>query len=418
MDWHAVRRRSNGSLASLREGNRQRVIDALRERGAASRAELARITGLARSTVSTIVADLLEGGLADEREGQPQEAHVGRPPLMVSLNSSAGLALGIDFGHRHLRVAVSDLSHRVLAEAWREMDVDHSADHGLDAAVEFVDQVLAEAGVDRGRVIGVGMGLPGPINRATGAVQAASILPGWVGVDAADEASRRLGLPVVVENDANLGALAEHVWGAGRGKSDVAYIKVSSGIGAGLISGGRLQHGIHGTAGEIGHTLVNGGGAVCRCGNRGCLETLASARAITELLSQSRGEEVTTRRLLELADAGDPAAQRLIGDAGGAIGVAVANLCNLINPECVIVGGDVSGAGDLLLEPLGQAVRRNAIPSAVEDLELVPGVLGERAELLGALALVMHDSDRFFDRSSDERSNVSTGAREEQEVRS
>jgi predicted NBD/HSP70 family sugar kinase len=414
-----VRRRSNGSLASLREGNRQRVIGALRERGAASRAELARITGLSRSTVSTIVADLLESGLADEREGQPQaEAPVGRPPQMVSLNSSAGLALGIDFGHSHLRVAVSDLSHTVLAETWSEMDVDHSAEHGLDAAVTFVDEVLAEAGADRARVIGVGMGLPGPINRATGAVQAASILPGWVGVDAEGEASRRLGLPVEVENDANLGALAELVWGAGRGKSDVAYIKVSSGIGAGLISGGRLQQGVHGTAGEIGHTLVNGGGTVCRCGNRGCLETLASAAAITALLSQSRGEEVTTRRLLELAGAGDPAAQRLIGDAGGAIGVAVANLCNLTNPECVIVGGDLAAAGDLLLEPLARTVRRNAIPSAVEELELVPGVLGERAELLGALALVMHDSDRFFDQTDDERRRVATSAREEQEVRS
>ena len=195
---------------------------------------------------------------------------------MVSLNSSAGLALGIDFGHRHLRVAVSDLSHTVLAETWRELDVDHSAEEGLDAAVEFVDEVLDEAGVDRGRVIGVGMGLPAPIDRTTGAVQAASILPGWVGVDAAAEASARLGMPVEVENDANLGALAELVWGAGRGKSEFAYIKASSGIGAGLISGGRIQHGVGGTAGEIGHTVIAEGGPVCRCGNRGCLETLAS----------------------------------------------------------------------------------------------------------------------------------------------
>ena len=148
-------------MASLREGNRKLVIDALRERGVASRAELARITDLSRSTVSTIVSDLLDTGLASERDGQPDgETHAGRPPVMVSLNGSAGLAVGIDFGHRHLRVAVSDLSHTVLAETWREIDVDHSADQGLDTAVEFVDEVLAEAGADRGRVIGVGMGLP------------------------------------------------------------------------------------------------------------------------------------------------------------------------------------------------------------------------------------------------------------------
>ena len=383
-------------MASLREGNRKRVIDALRERGVASRAELARITGLSRSTVSTIVADLLESGLANEREGGDDgEAHAGRPPVMVALNSKAGLALGIDFGHRHLRVAVSDLSHTVLAETWRELDVDHSADEGLDTAASFVDDVIAEAGVDRNRVIGVGMGLPAPIDRATGAVQASSILPGWVGVDAAAEASRRLGLPVEVENDANLGALAELVWGAGRGRSDLAYLKISSGIGAGLISAGRLQHGVGGTAGEIGHTVLADGGPVCRCGNRGCLETLASSRAIAELLSASRGEAISTRRLLELSAAGDAAAQRLIGDAGRAIGIAVANLCNLLNPECVIVGGDLSAAGEVLLDPLRETARRNAIPTAGEALEVTAGVLGERAELLGALALVMHESERF-----------------------
>jgi predicted NBD/HSP70 family sugar kinase len=391
----AVRRRS-GSLASLREGNRKRVIDALREQGVASRAELARITGLSRSTVSTIVADLLDSGLVGERDGEPSDGpQAGRPPVMVSLNPSAGLAVGVDFGHRHLRVAVSDLSHKVLAETWRELNVDHSAEHGLTAAAEFVDQVLAEASADRARVIGVGMGLPAPIDRATGAVQGASILPGWVGVDAAAEAAERFGLPVQVENDANLGALAELAWGAAKGRSEVAYIKVSTGIGAGLISGGRLQHGVGGTAGEIGHTVIADGGPVCRCGNRGCLETLASTRSIAELLSASRAEEVSSRRLLELCATGDAAAQRLVGDAGRAIGIAVANLCNLLNPQCVIVGGDLGAAGEILLDPLRDTVRRNAIPSAVEDLEIVAGVLGERAELLGALALVMHESDRF-----------------------
>ena len=224
--------RRSGSLASLREGNRRRVIDALRERGLASRAELARATDLSRSTISTIVGDLIESGLAVERDGQPAgETHAGRPGVMVALDSSAGLALAIDFGHRHLRVAVSDLSHTVLAEAWRELDVDHSSDEGLTAAAKFVDKVLKEAKVDRSRVIGAVMGLPAPINRATGTVWDSSILPGWVGIDAAAEASARLRLPVAVENDANLGALAELTWGAAKGRSDVAYIKVASGIG-------------------------------------------------------------------------------------------------------------------------------------------------------------------------------------------
>jgi predicted NBD/HSP70 family sugar kinase len=383
-------------LASLREGNRKRVIDALRANGVASRAELARLTDLSRSTISTIIGDLLESGLAVERDGQPEgETHAGRPPVMVALDSSAGLALAIDFGHRHLRVAVSDLSHEVLAETWRELDVDHSATDGLAAARDDVEKVLAEASADRSRIIGTVMGLPAPINRATGTAQDSSILPGWVGVDAVAEASARLGLPVAVENDANLGALAELVWGAAKGHAEVAYIKVASGIGGGLISEGRLTHGAGGTAGEIGHTVVGDGGPVCRCGNRGCLETHASARAVANQLSQSRHEEISPRRLLELSAAGDAAAQRLIGDAGRALGVALANLCNIVNPECVVIGGDLGQAGDVLLDPVREVVRRNAIPSAADDTQIVAGVLGERAEMLGALALVMHESERF-----------------------
>lgn len=388
--------RRAGSLASLREENRSHVIEALRERGVASRAELARMTGLSRSTMSTIVSGLLESGVVCERDGEYDlEGRAGRPPVMISLDRSAGLALAIDFGHRHLRVAVADLSHKVLAETWCELDVDHSAREGLDMAAAFVEQVLAESGASRSLVIGAAMGLPAPIDRSTGAVQAASILPGWVGVDAAAEASARLGMPVEVENDANLGALAELTGGAGKGKREVAYIKVATGIGGGLISAGRLQHGVGGTAGEIGHTVIVEDGPVCRCGSRGCLETLASAQAVAALLSVSRGEQTSSRGLLELCAAGDAAAERLIGDAGRAIGVAVANLCNLLNPECVIVGGELSAAGDALFEPLRQSVRRTAIPSALENLEIVPGVLGERAELLGALALVLTDSERF-----------------------
>ena len=386
----------SGSLRSLRELNRGRVIDALRDRGRASRAEIARATGLSRSTVSSIVSDLIDSGLLTEQRDALGVAHGeagGRPPVLLSLDPSAGLAVGIDFGHTHLRVAVSDLSHEVLAETRRELDVDHSADQGLDAAAELVDQVLEEGKVDRNGVLGVGMGLPGPINSSTRTVGSSSILPGWVGVDAAAEMGRRLRLPVHVENDANLGALAEYVWGSGKGHSDVIYIKLSSGVGAGLLLGGRLHEGAGGTAGEIGHTPAQQGTAICRCGSRGCLETVASARAIAEQLGASRGEPVSTQELLALTADGDPAAARLIAEAGREIGVALAGLCNLINPDCVIVGGDLSAAGELITEPVIESIRRYAIASAADQVTVVAGVLGDRAELLGALALVLHAGD-------------------------
>ena len=238
-------------------------------------------------------------------------------------------------------------------------------------------------------VVGVGMGLPGPIDTRSGRVGSSSILPGWVGVRAADELAERLGVPASVDNDANLGALAELHWGAASERRNVAYLKVSTGIGAGLVLDGRLFHGAGGLAGEIGHTIVDEQGAVCRCGKRGCLETLAGASALVELLEPRLGRTISTAELLELASAADSGARRVIADAGRHIGGALATLCDLFNPELVVVGGELSQAGDVLVDPIREQVHRNAIPATARDVEIVTGVLGPRAELLGALALVL-----------------------------
>jgi predicted NBD/HSP70 family sugar kinase/biotin operon repressor len=373
-----------------RERNRSRVLVALREAGAASRAELARRTGLSRTTVASIVADLEQEGTLIEREnGSGATPRGGRPPRLLSFGRSAGAVIGIDFGKRHLRVAAADLSHTILAEAERPMRTDESAEGGLETAVELVDEVLGEAGVARSDVIGAGLGLPGPIDMRSGRVGSSSILPGWVGVRAAEALSSRLGLPVEVDNDANLGALAELHWGAAAGRRNAAYLKVSTGIGAGLIVDGRLFHGAAGMAGEIGHTIIQEQGPVCRCGKRGCLETLAGAAALVELLHGTHGPELTTQQLLEAAAAGDSGARRVLADAGRHIGTAVATLCDLLNPELIVVGGELSAAGEVLLDPLREQVHRHAIPATARDLEIVPGVLGPRAELLGTLALVL-----------------------------
>jgi predicted NBD/HSP70 family sugar kinase len=387
--------RTAGSLRSLRDANRRHVIEALGRLGVASRADLARATGLSRSTVSSVVADLQRAGLVAERHpnGAAHESGVGRPPVLLALDRSAGAVAGIDFGHSHVAVAIADLSHAVLAETWRDLDVDHSADQGLDAAVDLLEQTLGDAGLTQDRVLGVGMGLPGPIHTPSNTVGSTSILPGWVGVDAQREMTRRLGLPVRVENDANLGALAELVFGAGRGRSDFAYIKVSSGIGAGFVIDGRLHRGVGGTAGEIGHTGFSSNGRVCRCGNRGCLETAAAAGPIVAAVSAGRGEPVTVAGVIELVERGDALAQRVVADAGREIGAAVANLCNLLNPGQIVVGGELSAAGEALLVPLRDALRRHAVPTAAADAEVVAGQLGKRAEVMGACAVVLREPE-------------------------
>jgi len=385
----------SGSLSSLRELNRLRVLEAVRERRAVSRAEIARRTGLARSTVSSLVSELQRDGLVVESEDGAASSHGGRPPVLLTLDPGAGAVLGVHLDHPLVRVAVADLDHTIRAEAARALDVDHDAAAGLDVAAALVEEVLREAGVPRERILGAGAAIAGPVDHRTGRVGSSTIMPGWDGLDVVAELESRLGVPVHVDNDANLGALAEWVLGAGRDASDFAYLMLSSGIGAGLILGGRLYRGATGTAGEIGHVLVDDQGPLCRCGNRGCLETYAGAHALIELLGRQHGA-LDVHAMVELARAGDPACQRVVADAGRTVGVAVAALCNQFNPERVVVGGELAATGDLLLAPLRDAVRRYALPSAADALSVVPGELGDRAELLGALVLVVGRSDRAF----------------------
>ncbi len=383
-----------GSLEALRQGNRMRVIDVLRQRGAVSRAQIARDAGLSRTTVGTLVKHLIDDGFVVEREVEdgPRGPEGGRPGVLVALDRSAGALVGIDFGHRHLRVAVSDLAYEVHAERHVALEVDHAGLEGLDAAALLVAEVLEEAGVEPGRVLAGGMGLPAPVERPSGLVRSREILPSLDDVDAAGEMEERLGFPVHLDNDANVGALGEATFGAGQGHEVMAYLRMSAGIGCGLVFGGRPFRGARGFAGEVGHVLVDPDGPICRCGNRGCLETIVAPQRIVELLERSHGP-LTVPAMLALALGGDAGATRALQDAGRVVGEVAAVLCNSLNLDVVVVGGDISPAGELLLEPMRDAIQRSAVPAAARSVSVVCGVLGERAEVLGALALAGHQTD-------------------------
>jgi predicted NBD/HSP70 family sugar kinase len=384
----------SGSLESLRERNRLRVVDLLRHRGSASRAEIARETGLSRTTVSSLVADLIEVGMINEIAdlGDARGSQAGRPPILLALSGSTGALVGVDFGHSHLRVAVADLAFNVLAEAEVDVETDYGSTDALDTAAALVDEILIEAGVDRDQILGAGMGLPGPIELDSGRVDSHRILPGWVDIDPAGELAARLGVPVHVDNDANAGALGESRLGAGRDSQVLTYVRLSAGIGLGIVIEGRPFRGARGIAGEIGHVLVDPQGQICRCGNRGCLETLVSGPALCELVMRSHGE-IGVDGLVNLALDGDAGCRRVIQDAGRAVGRAMADVCNTLNPDTVVVGGELSRAGDLIVEPIRETIGRYAIPAATAELRVAAGVLGDRAELLGALTLAGHESE-------------------------
>jgi len=386
------RRGGDGTLTWLRDRNRERVVEVLRERGRVSQADIARVTGLSRTTVHTLVAELKDSGVLHEAEAGVPDSRGGRPAVLLMLRHSPQAVVGIDFGHSHVGVAVADIGHNVLAERRCDLDVSHDARTALDAAARMVDEVLAETHVERHSVIAAGIGIPGPVDRSTGTAGSPTILPGWIGVRIVDEMHDRLGVPVEIENDANLGALAELTWGAGRECSNFVYIKVATGIGAGLVIDGKLLRGATGTAGEIGHTTLDESGALCYCGNRGCLETVASGPAIIKLVGPLNGDVPTLANIVQLAVAGELRCHRAVSDAGHEIGVAIASLCNLINPERVIVGGLLSRTGEVLLQPMRESIRRHAVQAAAEKLDVVPALFVERAELLGSLGLALQGS--------------------------
>jgi predicted NBD/HSP70 family sugar kinase len=379
---------SPGSTASLRAANQRRVIRLLQQRpgaGPVSQAEIARATQLAPATVSNIVRDLVAVGLLETTMGS------GRRGTTVRVARSAGLVAGIDFGHRHVRVAVGDLSGEILAVDREALAADHPYAQGLDLAARLLDRLLAEVGGARADIVNNGLGLPTPLNE-DGTVMSAAILPGWVGVNAHDEAERVFGRPTHVDNDANMGALAEHRRGAGRGHSTMVFVKVSSGVGAGLVIDGQLFRGAHGTAGEIGHLTLDEQGPYCRCGSRGCLEAYASVgTAQAALADQLPGAGID--QLVAAAHEGNLAALRMFEDVGLHLGWGLAMMANLVNPSCIVIGGDMSRAGELLLNAVKLGLRRHALASVSAHTEVTIAALGDRSSVIGALILAMDSTE-------------------------
>ncbi len=376
---------SPGSAASLRVANQRRVLAELRDRSgeSVSQADLVRQTGLASGTVSTIVRDLAAAGIIATVAGS------GRRGTAVRLAAGAGLVAGIDFGHQHVAAAVGDMAGSVLAESRRPLDPHHQATEGLAIAKDLVDALVRDVGADPAAIRNVGLGLPAPI--ANDIVMSSAILPGWVGLNARETAADVLATPVLIENDANLGALAEWRHGRGRGHRNIVFVKASSGLGAGLILDGELFRGSDGTAGEIGHVTLDERGPLCRCGSRGCLEAYVSSRTALALMDEHMpGADLDA--VIAAARSGDAAAKRAIEDAGLHLGWGLAALINLVAPELVIVGGDMARAGDLLIEPALTGVRRHALPDAAPT-EVVAAQLGERASLIGALTLAIDATD-------------------------
>jgi predicted NBD/HSP70 family sugar kinase len=380
---------STGALERLRAGNQRAIVGLLAGEGPMSRADLVRASGLSRTTVSSLVGELVRNGQVVETgdRARPHKGGSGRPPVVVRLSAPTGGVAGVDIGHGHVRVAVADRSGTVLAEEHALVDVDAHGTEVLDRTAAMVRTLAAAGGLGVEEVQGIGMCVPAPLDRRSSRIRT-GIMPGWQGLLPAEELERRLGVPVHADNDANLGALAELHHGTARGRHDVVYLKIASGVGAGIVLGGRLHRGASGIAGELGHVQVGEDGLVCRCGNRGCLETMVSAARLLDLLRPAYDEPLTLEQVLTLDSEGDAGVRRVLTDAGRTVGRAVADLANSLNPELVVVGGSL-GRSPTLVDGLRAAVDRYAQPDTAAALEVAAGALGDRSEVVGAVALAI-----------------------------
>ncbi|MFC5752736.1 ROK family transcriptional regulator [Actinomadura rugatobispora] len=374
------------------ERSRRAILDALKQSFPATRQELSRRTGLAPSTVAGIVRGLLAEGLVHEHAAS-DHAGRGRPSSRLSPRRPPGHLVGIDFGHTHISAVLASTAQEVVAEGRVPLDVDASAGNALDQAAALVADLLDRTGVPAGSVLRTAAGIPGPINQETGRIQSATILAGWAGVRPREELTDRLGGEVLIANDAELAALAEHTHGAGRDVSDLVYVKASHGIGAGLILAGRRYTGAYGASGEIGHTLIQEGGAQCRCGQRGCLESVVSIDEVWRQLTAAGlplPERPGDLSLDALVD--NPVAARIVADAGRSIGRVLSDLCNALDPAMLVIGGELATGGDPLLEGIRESLRRFAQPAISDRVRVRSSALGPRAGLVGALTLAATES--------------------------
>ncbi len=376
---------------SLRDEGRSRMLRALQEQGMASRPQLATMTGLSRATVAALATDLIASGTVEElgtvdEAGAPRS---GRPAQLLAIHPLAALAVGVDIGHGHTRVMLCDARGEPLWDETVPQDVDHRPEDALSAAHDMVSSAISATPGGRERMLGIAIGIASPVDASQGTMSSASIMKEWTSLRPAEEFAARTGLPTRLVNDANAGALAEHLYGAARGWRDVVYVRLSAGIGAGILAGGRLLSGANGLAGELGHVQVYPSGHICRCGGRGCLETVASPVALAALLSESRHEQLGTTDLFRLLMEGDVGATRAVEDAGEAVGRCIGTLATLLDPELVVVGGELSAAGDALFLPMMRAVRHYRLPSRAPELRVVAGELGDSAAVRGAAGVVL-----------------------------
>ncbi|WP_300009221.1 ROK family protein [Pseudonocardia sp.] len=378
------------------------VLDMVRSGEACTRPELGRRSGLGRTVVTQRVGHLIDSGLVEEGSLGPSTG--GRAPRQLRFRAEAGAVLVAELGATSIGVGITDLAGRLLHHSERPWDIAAGPEASLEQVEASFDELRAKPDIPK--VWGIGIGVPGPVEMATGRPVAPPIMPGWDRYPVRDRLGAQYGVPVCVDNEVNAMALGEYRAGLGQGLRDLIYLKLGTGIGAGLISGGRPHRGAQGCAGDVGHVaVVDDTDVVCRCGNVGCLEALAGGAALARdattaatggqspLLAERLAAQghLKAEDVARAAEYGDPVSVELLTRSGRLVGTMLATLVNFYNPSLVVIGGGVAASGDLLLSAIRQAVYRRSLPLATRNLRIARSPLDDRAGLMGAGFMVVDE---------------------------
>ena len=363
-----------------------------------SRAEIAREIGLSRSTVTEVVKELLNSGFVKEVGSGVSSG--GRKPIVLEFQNEARIILGIDIGATHVSATLIDLSGQILAYVKRDHSVRSDPKGTRSLVFEICDSILAENKNGLKRLLCIGVALPSPVDPNHPEWMSEVVIPGWRGHSEIDLLHRHYNVPVYVDNDANLGALAEHRWGAGRGVKDLTYVKLGYGVGAGFILNGEIYRGGSGIAGEMGHIPIKSDGEQCECGLKGCLVSLVGGKAMATRVktllanfpdSKLAGQEPTLQNIELAAIENDELALQLFKETAEYMSIAITGWINMMNPRRVILGGARKELQTQILNPIQVKIRECSIVGSVDSTEIRTGALGEQAESVGAATLALEE---------------------------
>ncbi len=382
----------------------KKLIDLIRHYRECTKADLVACTDYSRTKITTCIESLQEKGILVANEAT--EYSGGRRAKSFRLNEKLALVAGFDIGATSIDVAISDFTGRVLARHAETASVKDGPIKILGRACSLLDQLLRTNGLEPEKISGLGVGVPGPVDFSIGTLVSPPIMPGWDGYSIIPTVQQWFpSATVIVDNDVNVMALGELSRGAARGIQNLVFVKIGTGIGAGIICEGKIYRGSNGCAGDIGHICVDKSGPLCHCGNKGCLETVAGGAAIAEralvaahagkspaLLEhyEKNGRVLRAEDVGEAVREGDPLATEIIRESGQVLGDVLASLVNFYNPDMIVIGGGVSNLGNLFLSSIRQAVFHRSLPLATRNLQIVFSDIGPDAGVFGAVSLALN----------------------------